>query len=103
LGPTLYVVPGAKPGEDSDSGRAESPQGVFVRAFSQHDWEFATHTPIASDELATARMLITMLQDQVTTLRRENASLRHQLDVLCQRLVGKKSERVDPRQLHNSC
>jgi transposase len=51
------------------------------------------------DELATARALISTLQDQVTTLQRENASLRHQLDVLCQRLFGKKSERVDPRQL----
>ena len=49
-----------------------------------------------SDDLATARALITTLQDQVTTLQRENASLRHQLDVLCQRLFGKKSERVDP-------
>jgi hypothetical protein len=53
----------------------------------------------AIDELATARALITMLQDQVTTLQRENASLRHQLDVLCQRMFGKKSERVDPRRL----
>ena len=51
------------------------------------------------DELATARALINTLQDQVTLLRRENASLRHQLDVLCQRMFGKKSERVDPRQL----
>src|SRR5437879_13507386 len=53
----------------------------------------------ALDELATARALISTLQGQVTTLQRENASLRHQLDVLCQRLFGKKSERVDPRQL----
>jgi transposase len=53
----------------------------------------------ALDELATARALISALQDQVTTLQRENASLRHQLDVLCQRMFGKKSERVDPRQL----
>ena len=29
----------------------------------------------------------------------ENAALRHQLDVLCQRLFGKRSERVDARQL----
>ena len=37
--------------------------------------------------------------DELTKAQRENASLRHQLDVLCQRLFGKKSERVDPRQL----
>jgi transposase len=59
----------------------------------------ARRQPKETDELATARMLITTLQDQVSTLQRENASLRHQLDVLCQRLFGKKSERVDPRQL----
>ena len=59
----------------------------------------AHRQPRETDELATARMLITTLQDQVSTLQRENASLRHQLDVLCQRLFGKKSERVDPRQL----
>jgi transposase len=59
----------------------------------------ARRQPREIDELATARMLITTLQDQVSTLQRENASLRHQLDVLCQRLFGKKSERVDPRQL----
>src|ERR1700726_4137325 len=59
----------------------------------------ARRPPREIDELATARMLITTLQDQVSTLQRENASLRHQLDVLCQRMFGKKSERVDPRQL----
>src|SRR5216683_7019351 len=51
------------------------------------------------DDLVTARALIATLQEQVTTLQRENASLRHQLDVLCRRLFGKTSERVDPRQL----
>jgi transposase len=51
------------------------------------------------DDLVTARALIATLQDQLTTIQRENASLRHQLDVLCQRLFGKTSERVDPRQL----
>lgn len=50
-------------------------------------------------DLATARALIATLHDELTTVQRENASLRHQLDVLCQRLFGKKSERVDPRQL----
>jgi transposase len=54
--------------------------------------------PEASD-LATARALIASLQTQLTTIQRENAALKHQLDVLCQRLFGKKSERVDPRQL----
>ena len=50
-------------------------------------------------DLATARALIATLHDELTKVQRENASLRHQLDVLCQRLFGKKSERVDPRQL----
>lgn len=39
------------------------------------------------------------LQDEVTTLQREKAALQHQLDLLCQRLFGKKSERVSPDQL----
>jgi uncharacterized coiled-coil protein SlyX len=51
------------------------------------------------DDLATARALIASLQDQLTTSQREIAALRHELDILCQRLFGKKSERVDPRQL----
>lgn len=50
-------------------------------------------------DLDTACAVISTLQDQLTAIRRENAALRHQLDVLCQRLFGKKSERVDPRQL----
>ena len=50
-------------------------------------------------DLATARALIATLQDELIKAQRENASLRHQLDVLCQRLFGKKSEKVDPRQL----
>jgi transposase len=54
--------------------------------------------PEVSD-LATARALIASLQTQLTTIQREHAALKHQLDVLCQRLFGKKSERVDPRQL----
>ena len=55
--------------------------------------------PDAIADLATARAVITTLQDQLSTIQRENASLRQQLDVLCQRLFGKRSERVDPRQL----
>lgn len=51
------------------------------------------------DDLATARTLIATLQDELTRVQRENTSLRHQLDLLCQRLFGKKSERVSPDQL----
>src|SRR5580693_5637748 len=51
------------------------------------------------DDLATARTLIATLQHELTRFQRENASLRHQLDLLCQRLFGKKSERVSPDQL----
>ena len=51
------------------------------------------------EDLATAHALIITLRDELTRVQRENASLRHQLDVLCQRMFGKKSERVDPRQL----
>lgn len=51
------------------------------------------------EDLPTARALIATLQEQLTKSQREVASLRHQLDVLCQRLFGKKSERVDPQQL----
>lgn len=54
--------------------------------------------PVVTD-LATAQAVIATLQAELTNAQRENASLRHQLDVLCQRLFGKKSERVDPRQL----
>src|SRR5438046_1886391 len=53
----------------------------------------------AIEDLSTARAVIASLQDQLTKSQREVAALRHQLDVLCQRLFGKKSERVDPRQL----
>jgi cell division septum initiation protein DivIVA len=53
----------------------------------------------AIEDLPTARALIATLQEQLTTVQRENASLRHQLDVMCRRLFGKKSEKVDPNQL----
>ena len=53
----------------------------------------------AIDDLPTARALIASLQEQLTKSQREIAVLRHELDILCQRLFGKKSERVDPRQL----
>jgi transposase len=51
------------------------------------------------EDLSTARALIATLQDQLTKSQREIAVLRRQLDVLCQRLFGRKSERVDARQL----
>ena len=51
------------------------------------------------DDLATARTLIATLQGEVSKLQREKAALQHQLDLLCQRLFGKKSERVSPDQL----
>jgi transposase len=54
--------------------------------------------PDVSD-LATAQALIATLRDELTRTQRENATLRHQLDILCQRLFGKKSERVSPNQL----
>src|SRR5579864_9090784 len=66
---------------------------------------FAYHVGVSDepagdlDDLATARTLIATLQDELTRVQRENASLRHQLDLLCQRLFGKKSERVSPDQL----
>jgi transposase len=50
-------------------------------------------------DLDQARALIATLQAELATSQHENARLRHQLDVLCRRLFGKKAERVDPRQL----
>jgi len=51
------------------------------------------------DDLPTAQAVIATLRDELTRAQRENAALRHQLDLLCQRLFGKKSERVSPDQL----
>lgn len=57
-------------------------------------------------DLAEARHLISTLQEERRVLegelersKRENALLRHRLDVLCRRLFGKKSEKLDPNQL----
>jgi transposase len=50
-------------------------------------------------DLDQARALIATLQTELAKTQREVAQLRHQLDVLCRRLFGKKSEKVDPRQL----
>lgn len=49
-------------------------------------------------DLDTARAVIATLQAQLARSQRENGTLRHPLDVLC-RLFGKRSEKVDPRQL----
>jgi len=51
------------------------------------------------DDLPTAQEVIATLRDELTRAQRENAALRHQLDLLCQRLFGKKSERVSADQL----
>jgi transposase len=56
-------------------------------------------TPAEPRDLAEARLLITTLQDRLKKTQRENELLRHKLDVLCRRLFGKKSEKVDPNQL----
>ena len=56
------------------------------------------HAPEIAD-LATVQALITALHEQLATSQRDVVSQRHQLDVLCRRVFGKKSERVDPRQL----
>ncbi len=50
-------------------------------------------------DLPTAQALIATLRDELTRTQRANAALQHQLDVLCRRLFGKKSERVSPDQL----
>jgi len=64
-----------------------------------YDAAVADESTRAVDDLGTARTLIATLQDELTRVQRENTSLRHQLDLLCQRLFGKKSERVSPDQL----
>jgi transposase len=50
-------------------------------------------------DLAEARLVITTLTEQLERTRRENELLKHKLDVLCRRLFGKKSERVEAAQL----
>jgi transposase len=65
------------------------------------------------EDLTSAKLVIATLQKQLEHAReetqrvrsekesveRENAMLRHKLDVLCRRLFGKKSEKVDASQL----
>jgi transposase len=50
-------------------------------------------------DLAQAQTRIATLEAELTRLVRENAVLRQQLDALCQKLFGKKSERVSADQL----
>jgi transposase/uncharacterized coiled-coil protein SlyX len=59
----------------------------------------APSTPSEPTDLATAKETIAALEAQLAKSKREIASLQHRLDVLCRRLFGKKSEKVDPRQL----
>src|SRR5215510_9475274 len=80
-----------------EAARAGKHRGVTDRIERRMDQSRALDDRI--DDLATARALIASLQDQLTRSQREIAALRHELDILCQRLFGRKSERVDPRQL----
>jgi len=50
-------------------------------------------------DLAQAQTRIATLEAELTRLAHENVTLRQQLDLLCQKLFGKKSERVSPDQL----
>jgi len=50
-------------------------------------------------DLAQAQSRIATLEAELTRLTRENTTLRQQLDALCQKLFGKKSERVSADQL----
>lgn len=56
-------------------------------------------TRLVIRDLDQALAVIATLQSALATSQREVAQLRHQVDVLCRRLFGKKSEKVDPRQL----
>jgi transposase len=61
----------------------------------------ASEPPMSADprDLTEARLVIAALQEQLQQSQREVAALRHELDVLCRRLFGRKADRVDPRQL----
>ena len=50
-------------------------------------------------DLPTAQALIATLREELTRTQRANVALQQQLDGLCRRLFGKKSERVSPDQL----
>ena len=60
---------------------------------------FKTDSLPEPQDLPTAQALIRSLQAQLLKSQQEIASLKHKLDILCRRLFGKKSEKVDPRQL----
>lgn len=55
--------------------------------------------PDVITDLTQAQTRIATLEAELTRITRENAALRQQLDLLCQKLFGKKSERVSPDQL----
>jgi transposase len=55
--------------------------------------------PDGLTDLAQAQTRIATLEAELTRITRENAALRQQLDLLCQKLFGKKSERVSAGQL----
>jgi transposase len=53
----------------------------------------------AVTDLASAQARIAVLEAALTQAERENLALRQKLDLLCQKLFGKKSEGVSPDQL----
>lgn len=53
----------------------------------------------AVTDLASAHARIAALETALTQAERENTALRQKLDILCQKLFGKKSEGVSPNQL----
>ena len=57
------------------------------------------YRPRPPTQLTTARSLIATLQTELSRSHREITALRQQLDALCQKLYGKKSERVSADQL----
>lgn len=56
-------------------------------------------SPLKPRDLDEALNVIATLHEQLQKSQREVELLRHRLDVLCRRLFGKKSEKVDPNQL----
>src|SRR5438105_2044876 len=92
---------GLSGGRHSAHSRHAPATAVLRIDFAYHARVSDARGPVVTD-LATAQAVIATLQAELTHAQRENASLRHQLDVLCQRLFGKKSERVDPRQLQRA-
>ena len=56
-------------------------------------------SPLKPRDLDEALNVIAILHEQLQKSKREVELLRYRLDVLCRRLFGKKSEKVDPNQL----